>query len=468
MSFSRRNLLGKLGSAALALPFLPCLQGRARAAGKTAKNFLMISMPNGIDPLMFWPSGGERDFVFSPVLDPLKNHRDKLLIVGPQLTAGPPNADGTPGRPVPVSGTGLKFKKTPGIHRAWVATTCHSATAPRTPQTGDGLSVRTSHPSVDQLIANKLGVKTRFPSLEFGVHPVGGDVPCIINFGMDGSPLPRMADDQAAWTRVFGGIVDPLAGQKADKRRSAVSTFLNGRFAALNGIVGKEDKRLLDSHLQSLREVEARIGGASAQSCDSLKAAPPFKPAGLADPANPTSDAPALLANMQDMVALAFSCNLTRVASISMSFEGGGGSGGLVTTWLGFNNAHHGMSHHGGNAAKRDKYNKITTWYASMIARMLDQLKAFPHPEGGTLYDHTLVWWMMRHGDGNAHADHGVPGVLAGGAGGYFGPMGRFLSLPTTDFAQLPFSMVNAMGINIDAFGIADNRVTVPLAALQS
>ena len=40
---------------------------------------------------------------------------------------------------------------------------------------------------------------------------------------------------------------------------------------------------------------------------------------------------------MQDMVALAFACDLTRVASISMSFEGGGSTGGLIPTWLGFN-----------------------------------------------------------------------------------------------------------------------------------
>ena len=193
-----------------------------------------------------------------------------------------------------------------------------------------------------------------------------------------------------------------------------------------------------------------------------------FRPATLADPTNPTSDAPALTTNMQDMVALAFACDLTRVASISMSWEGGGSTGGLIYTWLGFRNAHHGMSHHGGNPDKRAKFNQITRWYAEQIARMLDQLARFPHPDGGTLYDQTLVWWMFRHGDGNAHANHGVPGVLAGGAGGYFGKMGRFLSLPATDFGTLPFSMVNAMGIEIDGFGLAENRVTQPLAALRA
>jgi hypothetical protein len=58
--------------------------------------------------------------------------------------------------------------------------------------------------------------------------------------------------------------------------------------------------------------------------------------------------------------------------------------------------------------------------------------------------------------------------VIAGGAGGYFGPMGRFLSLPDTSFTTLPFSLVNAMGIDIPAFGIADNRVTAGLPALRA
>jgi hypothetical protein len=126
------------------------------------------------------------------------------------------------------------------------------------------------------------------------------------------------------------------------------------------------------------------------------------------------------------------------------------------------------MSHHGGNVDKRAKFNQIVLWHAQTLARMLDRLKAFPHPDGGTLYDQTLVWWMFRHSDGNAHGNAGVPGIIAGGAGGWFGPMGRFLNLPATDWGSMLFSMVNAMGIQIDAFGLNENRVTAPLAALRS
>jgi hypothetical protein len=467
-SFGRRALLARIGTAALALPALEAFPRGARAAGAArAKNFLMITHPNGVDPLEFWPKGGERDFVLSSNLAPLESHRENLLILGPQFASADTRE--------PVANTGLRFAKTPGIHRAWVATTGHSATAPRAPQTGDGLTVRTMHPSVDQLIANKLAAKRRFPSLELGVHPVGGDVPCIVNFAMDGSPMPRMTDDQAAWDRVFGSLVTapgPKAGPAMPDatvaRRAAVSNFLHDRFAALTPTLGRDDRRLLDSHLTSLREVEARLGAAASlpASCDVPRAKAAWKPATVADPINPTSDAPALTANMQDMIALAFACDLTRVASLSMAWEGGGSNGGLFFTWLGFTNTHHSMSHHGASADKRLKYNKITTWHAQQVARMLDTLKRYPHPEGGTLYDQTLVWWMFRHGDGNAHANFAVPGVLAGGAGGAFGRMGRYLNLPGTDHARLPFSMVNAMGLDLDGFGVAENRVTAPLAGL--
>jgi hypothetical protein len=456
---SRRDLLGTLGSAALALPFLHRFAGQARAAGGPgqAKNFLMITMPNGIEPSTFWPTGGERDFKLSPVLAPLERHRAKLLIVGPQLD---------PATRQPIAGTGLAFKKTPGIHRAWVATTGHSATAPRFPQVGDGLNVKTMHPSVDQLIAHHLKAARApgqpappFDSLELGVRPVGGDVPCIVNFTMQGAPMPRMMDDQAAWSRIFGTAVPPTATDKP--RQAAVSTFLHGRFTALAPTLGHDDRQLLDGHLQSLRELEARIAGreAAPAACKGITGMP-FTPAGPGDPG-----APARYANMQDMVAMAFACDLTRVASISLSFEGGGG---LIPGWLGINTEHHALSHRLSDLAQRERFNKVVNWAAEMVARMLDQLQRFAHPEGGTLYDQTLVWWMFRHGHGNAHANFGVPGILAGSAGGYFGPMGRYLSLPATDFATLPFTMVNAMGIPIKSFGVAENMVTAPLAALRS
>ena len=474
---SRRDLMRKLGAAALALPTLELTSQRAWAqagtGGARAKNFLMITMPNGIAPEQFWPTGGERDFKLSSVLQPLAAHQDKLIILGPQF----PDAVSR----VPVAGSGLVIKKSPGIHRAWTATTGQNIQARRFPQIGDGLNVKTNHPSVDQLIAYKLKTATMasrppgaatpaFDSLEFGVHPVGGDVPCIVNFTMDGAPMPRMTSDQAGWDRVFGGLA-PRGGGAGDRRglqRAAVSNFLRGRFAELGPALGRDDRQRLDSHMQALREVEARLGGTGAGSAAApgcaVTGGMPFSPA-ASDPADPNADVPALYANMQDMVALAFACDLTRVASISFSHEGGGL---MVPTWLGVKTEHHALSHKLADPVQRDKFNQVVTWAAQMVARMLDRLKAHSHPEGGSLYDQTVVWWMFRHGHGNQHASFGIPGIIAGGAGGHFGKMGRFLSLPNTNYFSMLFSLVNAMGVDIPSFGLADNIATAPLPGLRA
>jgi hypothetical protein len=467
-ALNRREILARAGSAALALPFLEITSGRAAAqpsAGR-AKNFLMITMPNGIEPSQFWPTGGERDFKLSPVLQSLERHRDKLLIVGPQF---PDAVDRTP-----VAGSGLVITKTPGIHRAWTATTGHSIQARRFAQTGDGLNVKTNHPSIDQLIAHHLGLQAApsaprpaFDSLEFGVHPVGGDVPCIVNFTMTGAPMPRMVSDVDAWQRVFGNLVPSGAGSdRRDKMRASVSSFLRGRFAELGPTLGKDDRQRLESHLQALREVEMRIGGPGPMLPAGCPASGgmPFKPA-VATATDSNADVPGLYANMQDMVALAFACGLTRVASISFGHEGGGL---MIPTWLGLNTEHHALSHKLADPVQRDRFNQVVRWAAEMLARMLDRLKALPHPEGGTLYDQTVVWWMFRHGHGNQHANFGVPGIIAGGAGGYYGKMGRFLSVPGSNYFGMLFSMVNAMGIDIPSFGLAEDQATAPLPQLRA
>jgi hypothetical protein len=467
IDLGRRALLSRVGSAALALPFLEATGPRrawAQPLARRARNFLMITMPNGIDPATFWPTGGETDFVLPAVLQPLEKHRNELLIIGPQF----PDATNR----VPVANTGLTIKKHPGIHRAWAATTGENIQATRFPQTGDGLNVRTNAPSVDQLIASKLkaaraaGARSpAFDSLELGIHPVGGDVPTIVNFTMTGEPMPRMQSDVAAWERVFGGVVPggAMGPDPRGPRRAAVSTYLQRRLRGLAPTLGQHDRQRLESHMQTLREVEMRIGmkTPTAPGCP-VTATMPFTPA-TPDPAAPMMEVPALYANMQDMVALAFACDLTRVASISFSHEGGGR---MVPAWLGIKNRdHHGLSHRITNPVEREKFNKVMGWAAGMVSRMLDRLKALPHPDGGTLHDHTLLWWMFRHGDGKAHASFGIPGIIAGGAGGHY-RMGRYLSLPSTNYFSMVLSIVNAMGIDVPGFGLGENLATAPLSGL--
>lgn len=475
LNFGRRALFTKVGSAALALPFLHEFERVARAQGmkptaptgaKVAKNFIVFYTPNGVYHQNYWPMGGLTDFKLNVAMEPLEKYKDKLIIVGPQFA-------GTDRKP--TAGTGLKHLVrnmgaggNPPQHQAQVYMTGDPVRVNYNQQRGDGLTVRTSHPSLDQIIANKVGSKNRFKSLEFGLYPVGGDTPSTINFGMDGSPMPRMTNSMAAWTRVFEGIKDTTGGDGPapsgpSKRDTAVSNFVHKRFESLNNRLGREDRATLEGHMTAIREVETRLfmPATATAACAPSKVMLQEVPNAAA-----FMEVPANAANFQSMIALAMACDLTRVASITFGYPGGGGVGGLHPVWLGINDAHHAMSHHGNGADKTSKLTKLMNWFGLQMAQMLDQLSKYQHPDGGSLLDNTLVFWGSRHGEGNGHTNENIPALMAGGMGGAFGPTGRFLNLPGTNWCNLLLSMARGFGIDMPSFGLGPLKTTETIKEL--
>jgi hypothetical protein len=472
----RRALLAKVGSAALALPFLPELDRSAWAqgtppGGKFAKNLIVFYSPNGMFQPAFWPIGGGTNFKLNIAMEALEKYKDKLITVGPMFNGTDPK---------PMAGTGLKHVVknsgaggNPPQHQAQVFMTGDPVRVNYNQQTGDGLTVHTAGPSLDQIIGNKVGAKNRFKTLEFGLHPVGGDTPSSINFGMDGSALPRMTNSAAAWKRIFDGVMDtPAGGGGVDKpavgpmspeqRKVAVSNFVHKRFQALNTKLSKVDRLALEGHVQAIREVEARVLAPTATAaCAPSKVTLQEVPMAAA-----FAEVPATAANFQKTIALAMACDLTRVASVTFGYPGGGGVGGLHPVWLGINDAHHAMSHHGNAADKTGKLSKLMNWLGLQVAQTLDELAKYQHPEGGTLLDNTVVFWGSRHGEGNGHTNENLPALLAGGMNGAFGPTGRALNLPGTNWCNLLLSLAKGFGVQMDSFGYGPLKTTETIKEL--
>jgi hypothetical protein len=474
----RRALLAQIGGAALALPFLPEFDRSARAAvagappaaGKVAKNLIIFYTPNGVFQPAYWPTGSETDFKLNIAMQPLEKYKDKLIIVGPQF-ASPVDRH-------PMAGTGLKHLVrnmgaggNPPQHQAQVFLTGDPVRVNYNQQTGDGLTVHTAGPSLDQIVANKVGAKNRFKSLEFGLHPVGGDTPSSINFGMDGSPMPRMTDSATAWKRIFEGITDAPAGggekpsmttMGPDQRKVAVSNYIHSRFAALDKRLGKVDRMALEGHISAIREVEARVLAPTATAaCAPSKVTLQEVPMAAA-----FAEVPATASNFESMIALAFACDLTRVATVTFGYPGGGGVGGLHPVWLNINDAHHALSHHGNAPDKTGKLSMLMNWFGLQVAQTLDQLAKYQHPEGGSLLDNTLVFWGSRHGEGNGHTNENIPALLAGGANGAFGPTGRFLNLPGTNWCNLLLTLARGYGVPMDSFGYGPLKTTETIKEL--
>jgi hypothetical protein len=451
----RRDFVRLLGGAAFALPCLELFGGdvRAQAAGKAAKFAVFCYTPNGVNQNAFWPTGGETDFILSPILTPLSAYRDKMLILGPQLSGG-----------AVQGGSGLAYAGNTPQHQAPVCLT--GRVGGPLPYGNQATAVnKIDGPSIDQVIAKAVGQDTLFSSLNFGLHPVGGDTPSDINFAEDGSPLKRMATPDEAYGRVFGMPVgQPTDSGIEQRRQAAISTFLHERFATLRPTLSAHDQGVLDAHLTSLRSYEEQLKRRTQSTCEQ----PARQPVPTDDDAVRTgADSEMLSPFFMDIIASAFSCDLSRVASVTFGYPGGGDAGGLRMPWLGFTDPLHAVSHHGGNAATLDKYAKMHTWIAEQIAHLMARLAAMTDASGQTLLDQTVIYWFNRHGDGDAHSNFALPNVLLGGAGGYF-RMGRFLQLPKTSPTAVLISIANAMGVDVPSFGKDAFTATSGLGGLSA
>ncbi len=400
----------------------------------------------------FWPTGTETDFKLSPILTPFEAYKDKLLVMGPQVVNGSVK-----------SGSGLAYAGPTPQHQAPVTLSArvgsgcetggsdclvgnfglHYADQSKAVNNIDG-------PSIDQVIGKAVVGSSLFSSLNFGLHPIGGDTPSDINFAENGTSLKRMASADEAWNRVFGMPAGPSASDLSKlHKQTAVTDFLHARFDTLRPQLSAYDQQVLDAHLTSLRTYEDQVNRRAQATCE--------QPVRAAVPSDDTAvrtgaDTEKLTPFYMDLIASSFACDLTKVATVTFGYPGGGDAGGLRMPWLGFTEPLHMISHHGGAAAALDKYKQMHTWIATQIAGLMQKLAALKDSNGVSLLDQTVIYWFNRHGDGDSHSNFALPNILLGGAGGYF-KMGRYLQLPTTNPTQVLISIANAMGVDVPTFG---------------
>ncbi len=463
----RRDLLQWMGGAALLLPGLELFEREALAQAAPKSKFAVFCYtPDGVNENAFWPAGTTTSFQLSPILSPFESFKDKILVLGPQMNGA-----------IPKAGTGLTYctcggttgaDKTPPQHQAPICLTARGRGA-----SGDFPYVDQSNvvnkldgPSIDTVIGDAVKADSPFATLNFGLHPIGGDTPSDINFAKDGTPLKRMATPDEAWNRVFGQPI--MADQAATDlhKLTALTNYLHGRFGSLAPQLSAYDRQLIDAHLTSLRTYEdrkARLLMGQVSACT--------QPTRTPVPTDDTSvrtgaDTEKLCPFFMDIISAAFACNITKVASVTFGYPGGGDAGGLRMPWLGFTDPLHFVSHHGGDPTKLDKYKKMSTWLASQVAYLMRKLAAIADGTSGkTLLDQTTIYWFNRHGDGDSHSNTNLPNVLLGGSGGYF-KMGRYLQLPATSPTKVLISIANAMGVNVPSFGKDAWMDTSPLAGL--
>jgi Protein of unknown function (DUF1552) len=420
-NFSRRAFLGTLGASGVLVPFLPMLDRELEAApGDFPLRLILLFSANGTLHENWVPSGSESDFTLGTILAPLEPYKDRMVVLdGLEVSRDGPGDGHQKGMGILWTGSrlleGTEFAGGDGSSAGW----------------GGGISI-------DQHIAQTVGAETPYSSLEFGVQTQGASVWSRMCYAGGDQPLAPEDNPQAMFDRLFADYdVDASELEKLKAQRQSVIDLVKGDLDSLLARHGSaNDKLKIEAHLESIRAIEMR-NQAEVPACEI-----PAAPGGGID--HQANDNFPLVSQLQsDIMAMALTCGLTRVASLQWSAS----VSGVRFTWAGVPEGHHDLSHLGdGDPAMIDKITAVNTWYSEQAKYLMDVLAAIPEGDGSVL-DNTLIVWGNELSRGNSHGNQPVPFVLLGGGGGRI-QMGRYLQYDAVRHNRLLVSLCHAMGMD--------------------
>lgn len=431
-TLSRRMMLRGLG-VAMSLPWLEAmgpLTGWAEASspGTTAPNRMaFLYVPNGQNMVDWTPQAEGANFDLPAILQPLASVREKLLVLT-GLTADKARAHGDGG----------------GDHARALAAFLTGAQ----PRKTDGTDIRAGI-SVDQVAASRIGDKTRLASLEIGCEQgaMAGNCDsgysCVysstISWRSATQPLPKEVNPKLAFERLFAAAGDKDRVAR-DARRKSVLDFVRDDSKDLAGKLGVNDVRKLDEYFSAIRDIELRI--------ERAEKLPPVNAPNYPAPVGIPASYDEHLRLMCDIMVLAFQADVTRVITCVFANEGSNKPYPFIDVPEG----HHDLSHHGNDAAKKEKIRKINLFHMKQLAYLLEKLNQTPEGDG-TLLDHAMIAYGSGNSDGNAHNHDDLPILLAGGGCGTL-KTGRHLRYAKeTPLNNLWLAMLNRMEIDIAQLG---------------
>ncbi|MSU65540.1 MAG: DUF1552 domain-containing protein [Opitutus sp.] len=418
---SRRHFLRGAG-VALALPFLDTMQpafaaGAATdsplAPGAKPRRFFAICNNLGLLPMNFFPTGAGRDYVPSPYLELLEEHRNDFTAFSGMAYAGVDS-----GHPGDV---------------------CFLTGAPHP----SSASFRNSI-SVDQFIAERIGTLTRFPSITLAVNTRSRSLSC------SGTGVAVPPEDKAA--EVFKQLF--VQGSPAEVEaqilrlqvgRSILDT-VGARAQALQRKTGAADRDRLDEYFSSVRDLESRLHASQGWE---KKPKPKVEAKEPVDPASPAQYMQKV-GIMYDLARLAFQTDSTRAITLMLDSVNTPTLEGIPDVKI--TDGYHNLSHHGKAPDKLGQLRALDTMQMKLLAKLYADLKGVKEGES-SLLDRTMVLYGSNLGDASTHVNTNMPILFAGG-GFKHGQHLAFDTAPERNYptANLMVSVLQRMGLEQDKF----------------
>lgn len=283
---------------------------------------------------------------------------------------------------------------------------------------GMGIYSNARGPTMDQVAAKAIGGLTSIPSVQMGVvtqvsQADYGTTMHNLSHKDYLQPLPPIKNPQT----IFQSFVDLFTPPSDPSKpvRIGVADAVLEDFKALKTKLGTADKVRMDAHMQGLAELEAKIK-AVAPVC-----ALPGQPAEVSDVVDGITK---VNQAMSDLIAFAFACDVTRIASLL--FVGGASEAGYSEVGL---TSQHSISHSFSTNAvsssqpytesgKVDQMHQGVVYTMEQLAYLAQRLKGSSDPMGGNLLDSSVIFVSSDCAEGFNHGLKDQPMLVIGKGGG--------------------------------------------------
>jgi len=371
----------------------------------------------------WWAKGQGAEMELGKVLKPLEPHKDKLNFI-----KGLYNAEALKGN----------------IHSSQTGNLLSGA-----PLASGGKII--SGTSIDQMVAQKIGHRTKVSSLVLGCEKANPSVhkdysmlySSHISWSSPTTPTPLEVYPALAFDQLFKdssqqgdqSVLDAILADAKDFRRK----------------ISRRDQQKLDEYLNSVRDVETRIEQAGKRG--ELQG---FKPT-LTEPnmARPADGYPQDIVEhmrlMCDILILAFQTDTTRVCTLKLNND----HGTLRFPHLGVDYMiHHLLSH-----TDSEDWLKVNQFFLEQVAYIAQRMENIQEGER-TLLDNSMLMLCSSMMSGHHNANE-LPVIMLGNAGGQIktGQTLNYLDNENRQMCRLYLSMMNKMNVKIDSFGDANQAL---------
>lgn len=436
---SRRTVLKGAG-VTLALPLLdamvPAMTALAQTAAEPKLRVGFFYIPHGAilgntahGPAMdkWTPSGAGADFQLSPILSPLEPHKQYMS-----------------------SFSNLENAASAGSVHTLNPATWLSCTRPGG---GGGFGGGADMaPTLDQIIAQRIGQETALPSLEISSETTvqqaagSGGAYTTLSFRDASTPLPMEYNPKKVFNSLFGETTAVERVEIARQNYSLLDLIMD-RTNALKNELGAVDRATLDGYLESVREIERRTELVASQDVSDIEL--PERPVGVLENFDEQVDL------LFDLIAIAYQSDLTRVISYIMVAEGTN----QTYNHIGVPDSFHPVSHHANDLERIEKLVKIQTWHMDRFAAFLKKMADTPDGDG-SLLDHSIFLYGSNMGNSDRHNNYPIPTVIVGGGNGRMTRGGQHIVMPDpSPLANVHLTLLNKFGVEQETF--ADSTGTI-------